>query len=40
MISPRMYEQFVLSSYVPVLEVLNRHGVDIIILRRMPMRAC
>ena len=33
LISPRMYEQFVLSSYLPVLEVLKRHGVDIIILR-------
>jgi len=33
LISPRMYEQFVLSTYVPVLEVLKRHSVDIIILR-------
>ena len=33
LISPRMYEQFVLSSYVPLLELLKRHGVDIIILR-------
>ena len=33
LISPRMYEKFVLSTYVPVLEVLKRHGVDIIILR-------
>jgi hypothetical protein len=32
-ISPRMYEKFVLSSYVPVLDVLKRHGVEIIILR-------
>ncbi|MGA2488953.1 MAG: uroporphyrinogen decarboxylase family protein [Anaerolineales bacterium] len=33
LISPRMYEKFVLSTYMPVLEVLKRHGVDIIILR-------
>jgi len=33
LISPRMYEKFVLSTYVPVLEILKRHGVDIIILR-------
>jgi uroporphyrinogen decarboxylase len=33
LISPRMYEQFVLSTYLPVLDVLKRHGVDIIILR-------
>jgi hypothetical protein len=33
LISPTMYEKFVLSSYLPILEVLKRHGVDIIILR-------
>jgi hypothetical protein len=33
LISPRMYEKFVLSTYIPVLEVLEHHGVDIIILR-------
>ncbi len=33
LISPRMYEEFVLSSYVPLLKILKRHGVDIIILR-------
>ena len=33
LISPRMYEKFVLSSYTPLLEVLKRHGVDNIILR-------
>jgi hypothetical protein len=33
LISPRMYEKFVLSTYRPVLEVLKRHGVDVIILR-------
>jgi uroporphyrinogen decarboxylase len=33
LISPRMYEKFVLSTYVPVLDVLKRHDVDIIILR-------
>ncbi len=33
LISPRMYEKFVLTSYVPVLEILKRHGVEIIIMR-------
>jgi uroporphyrinogen decarboxylase len=33
LISPKMYADFVLSSYQPVLEVLYRHHVDIIILR-------
>jgi len=33
LISPRMYEKLVLSSYLPVLDVLKRHGVKIIILR-------
>ncbi len=33
LISPRMYEKFVLSTYIPVLEVLKRHGVEVIILR-------
>jgi hypothetical protein len=33
LISPRMYEKFVLSTYVPVMEVLKRHGVEVIILR-------
>jgi hypothetical protein len=33
LISPRMYEKFVLSTYLPVLEVLKRHDVDVIILR-------
>ena len=33
LISPRMYEKFVLSSYTPLLGVLKRHGVDNIILR-------
>jgi hypothetical protein len=33
LISPKMYTDFVLSSYQPVLEVLHRHHVDIIILR-------
>ena len=33
LISPRMYERFVLSSYQPVLDVLRRHAVDVIILR-------
>jgi uroporphyrinogen decarboxylase len=33
LISPTMYEDFVLSSYEPVLDVLRRHGVETIILR-------
>ncbi len=33
LISPRMYEKFVLSTYLPVLDVLKRHGVEFIILR-------
>ncbi len=33
LISPKMYADFVLSSYQPILEVLHRHSVDIIILR-------
>lgn len=33
LISPKMYADFVLSSYRPILEVLRRHSVDIIILR-------
>jgi uroporphyrinogen decarboxylase len=33
LISPKMYADFVLSSYEPILEVLHRHSVDIIILR-------
>ncbi len=28
LISPRMYEEFVLPSYEPLLQVLRRHGVD------------
>jgi hypothetical protein len=33
LISPQMYEEFVLKSYEPVLEVLRKHGIDTIILR-------
>jgi hypothetical protein len=33
LISPKMYADFVLSSYRPILNVLHNHGVDIIILR-------
>jgi hypothetical protein len=33
LISPQMYEEFVLASYEPVLEVLRSHGVETIILR-------
>jgi len=32
LISPKMYEDFVLKSYEPVLEVLRRHRVDTVIL--------
>lgn len=33
LLSPRMYEQFVLESYRPLLETVRRHGVDVVILR-------
>jgi hypothetical protein len=33
LISPRMYADFVLASYRPLLNVLRRHGVEVIILR-------
>jgi hypothetical protein len=33
LISPRMYEDFVLKSYEPLLDVLYRHNVEIIIFR-------
>jgi hypothetical protein len=33
LISPLMYEEFVLRSYKPVLDLLGRHGVKTIILR-------
>jgi hypothetical protein len=33
LISPKMYEDFVLSGYKPILDVMRNHGVDIIILR-------
>jgi uroporphyrinogen-III decarboxylase len=33
LISPRMYEAFALKSYRPLLSVLQKHGVDTIILR-------
>jgi len=33
LISPRMYQDFVLKSYAPVLEVIRRHRVQTIILR-------
>jgi hypothetical protein len=33
LISPRMYEEFVLTSYQPVLDVLARYGVETIIFR-------
>jgi uroporphyrinogen-III decarboxylase len=33
LISPRMYEEVVLSSYEPILEIARNHGVDVVILR-------
>lgn len=33
LISPAMYQKLVLPSYEPVLEVLRRHGVEVIIFR-------
>ncbi|OGV70978.1 MAG: hypothetical protein A3K19_05640 [Lentisphaerae bacterium RIFOXYB12_FULL_65_16] len=33
LISPRMYEEFVLPGYRPVLDVLARHGVETLIVR-------
>ena len=33
MISPRMYEEFVLASYKPVFDVLGRYGVETIVFR-------
>ena len=33
LISPRMYEEFVLSSYRPIMSVLQKHGVPTIIFR-------
>jgi hypothetical protein len=33
LISPRMYEDFVLASYEPILQVLRRYGVETIVLR-------
>lgn len=33
LMSPSMYEEFVLNSYAPLMKVLNHHGVDIIIFR-------
>ena len=33
LISPAMYEAYVLSSYDPVINVINKHGIDSIIMR-------
>lgn len=33
LMSPDMYEEFVLNSYPPVMNVLKNHGVDVIIFR-------
>jgi hypothetical protein len=30
LMSPSMYEEFVLNSYVPVMNVLKRHGVEVV----------
>jgi hypothetical protein len=33
LISPTMYEEFVLKSYQPILDIVYKHGIDIVILR-------
>ncbi len=33
LISPKMYEDYVLKSYAPVMDVLRRHGVETIVFR-------
>lgn len=33
LISPTMYEEFVLKSYKPIIDIVNKHGIDTIILR-------
>ena len=33
LLSPEMYEEFVLTSYQPILDVLNRYGVETVVLR-------
>jgi hypothetical protein len=33
LISPKMYKDIVLASYRPILEVLRRHGVEVVIFR-------
>ncbi len=33
LLSPQMYEEFVLTSYQPVLDVVQRHGVETVVLR-------
>lgn len=33
LISPTMYEEFVLKSYKPIIDVVNKYGIDTIILR-------
>jgi uroporphyrinogen decarboxylase len=33
LISPKMYREFVLSSYKPVIDVLSRNGVNVLIIR-------
>ncbi len=33
LLSPKMYEEFVLTSYRPVLDAVKRHGVETVVLR-------
>jgi hypothetical protein len=33
LMSPDMYETFVLHSYKPIIEILHKHGIDTVILR-------
>lgn len=33
LISPKMYEEFVLKSYRPIIEITKKHGIETIILR-------
>jgi Uroporphyrinogen decarboxylase (URO-D) len=33
LLSPQMYEEFVLTSYQPVLDMVKRHGVETVVLR-------
>jgi hypothetical protein len=33
LISPKMYEEYVLKSYQPIIEITRKHGIETIILR-------